>query len=99
MLVWQTEKRWTYHGRTCEIQRTAVGDSTQYRGLVEVETGVSDRALASSPVGELRRKSRPKRRAAGEYREWVYFARSEIDAGRLREETNALADHVGDVEV
>lgn len=88
-----------YCGRTCEIQRTTVGDSTQYRGLVEVATGVPDRALASTPVGEVRRKHRPKRRAAGEYREWVYFGRSEDEVSRLREETNALADYVEETEL
>ena len=106
MIVWQTAKRWKYRGRTCEIQRSSVGDACQFRGLVEVETGVSDRALSSSPVDGLRRKRRPKRHAPGEYRTWVYFGSSDPASGRsndgfptLRSRINSLADHVAKAEL
>lgn len=99
MLRWQTAKRWKYKGRTCEIQRTSVGDATQYRGLVEVETGVPDRALERSPVGNPTRKRRPKRGDDGEYRTWLCFGRSGDGASRLREEVNELAEHVREAEI
>lgn len=98
MLLWQTEKRWKYKGRTCEIQRTHVGDATQYRGLVEVETGVSDRALERSPVGSPTRKRRPKRGADGEHRTWLCFDWSGEPAD-LRDAVNDLAEHVRDAEL
>jgi hypothetical protein len=102
MILWQTAKRWTYRGRKCEIQRTdVVDDVPQYRGLVEVETGMSDRALDAAPVADPRRKHRPKRHEDGEYREWVCFAWTGEDGrlGSLREEVNGLADHVEEREV
>ncbi|UPW00335.1 hypothetical protein M0R88_17725 [Halorussus gelatinilyticus] len=99
MILWQTAKRWTYKGRKCEIQRTNVDDATQYRGLVEVETGLSDSALAAAPVAGLRRRNRPKRHEDGEYREWVYFERAGDAIADLREEVNGLAEHVRDAEV
>jgi hypothetical protein len=94
MILWQTAKRWTYKGRNCEIQQTTVDGATQYRGLVEVETGVSDRALDAAPVADPRRKNRPKRHEDGEYREWVYFSWPGEEVTDLREEVNELAEHV-----
>jgi hypothetical protein len=99
MIRWQTAKRWIHRGRRCEIQRTSVGDATQYRGLVEVETGLSDRALDAAPVANAQARHRPKRHADGEYREWVYFSWSGEDVPTLREEVNQLADHVGETEI
>jgi len=100
MILWQTAKRWTYKGRKCEIQRTDVDDATQLRGLVEVETGVSDRALETAPVADPRRKSRPKRHDdEGEYREWVCFGWVGEELSALREEVHDLAEHVAETEV
>ncbi len=99
MILWQTAKRWTYKGRNCEIQRTSVADATQYRGLVEVDTGLSDGALAAGPVEDLRRRSRPERDSDGEYREWVYFSWPGETVSDLREEVNGLAEYVADAEV
>ena len=99
MILWQTAKRWTYKGRHCEIQRTDVDDEPLYRGLVEVETGLSDSALDAAPVADPRRKSRPKRHADEEYREWVCFQWPGDELSTLREEVNGLAEHVADVEV
>jgi hypothetical protein len=102
MILWQTAKRWRYRGRQCEIQRTDVDDATQYRGLVEVETGLSDRALDAAPVDDPRRKNRPKRHEDGEYREWVCFGWSEEDStelSSLREAVHDLAEHVRETEV
>lgn len=99
MILWQTVKRWTYKGRHCEIQRTNVDDATQYRGLVEVETGLSDRALDAAPVADPQRRNRPKRHEDGEYREWVCFNWSGEEVPALREEVNELAEYVGDEEL
>ena len=99
MILWQTAKRWTYKGRNCEIQRTSVADAAQYRGLVEVETGLSDRALDAGPVADLRRRSRPTREEDGEYREWVSFSWPGDAVSDLREEVNDLAEYVADAEV
>lgn len=99
MILWQTAKRWTYKGRHCEIQQTDVDDDTLYRGLVEVETGLSDRALDAAPVADPRRKSRPKRHEDEEYREWVCFQWPGDEIPSLREEVNGLADHVTETEV
>ncbi|WP_435177705.1 hypothetical protein [Halorussus sp. AFM4] len=99
MILWQTAKRWTYRGRNCEIQRTDVADATQYRGLVQVESGLSDGALAAGPVADLRRRSRPTRDEAGEYREWVYFGWSGDAVADLRDEVNDVAEYVADAEL
>ena len=99
MILWQTAKRWTYKGRNCEIQRTSVAGAAQYRGLVEVETGLSDGALAAGPVADLRRRNRPKRDEDGEYREWVYFSWPGDAVSELREEVNDLAEYVSDAEL
>ena len=96
MILWQTAKRWTYKGRHCEIQRTSVDDATQYRGLVEVDTGLSDRALDGAPVAAPQRRNRPKRKEAGEFREWVCFNWSGEEVTALREEVNELAEYVGE---
>ncbi|MFC4549145.1 MULTISPECIES: hypothetical protein [Halorussus] len=105
MIVWQTAKRWKYKGRTCEIQRSSVGDA-QFRGLVRVETGIPDRALSASPVDGVRSKRRPKRHAPGEYRTWVYFAWSGAESERsddgvptLRSRVNNLAEHMAKAEL
>ncbi|WP_115863330.1 hypothetical protein [Halorussus litoreus] len=99
MLLWQTAKRWTYKGRNCEIQRTSVDDATQYRGLVAVETGLSDRALDAAPVADPQRRSRPERDDGGEYREWVCFGCRAEAASEIREEVNELAEYVGEAEI
>ena len=99
MILWQTAKRWTYRGRHCEIQRTSVDDATQYRGLVEVETGLSDRALDGAPVDDPQRRNRPKRHEDGEHREWVSFSWSGEDVPALREAVNELADYVGEHQI
>ena len=98
MLLWRTAKRWKYKGRTCEIQRSSVGDVTQYRGLVEVETGIEERALGSSPVADLRRKRRPMRHEFGEFRTWLCFG-PERGARPPREQVNELAAFVGEREL
>ena len=95
MLLWRTAKRWKYKGRTCEIQRSSVGDVSQHRGLVEVETGIEERALESSPVPDLRRKRRPMRHEAGEFRTWLCFG-SEQETAALRERVDELAEFVGE---
>ena len=94
MLRWQTQKRWMYNGRNCEIQRTRVDDATQYRGLVELETDVPDRALATFSAENVLRTRRPMRRGRDEYRTWLFFSWSGEEAGRLRESVNDLAEHV-----
>ncbi|MFC7080144.1 hypothetical protein [Halorussus caseinilyticus] len=99
MILWQTAKRWTYKGRNCEIQRTSVADAIQYRGLVEVETGLSDRALDAAPVADPQRKNRPKRHEDEEYREWVYFGWPDEELPDLREAVNGLAEYVRDREL
>ena len=101
MILWQTAKRWTYKGRKCEIQRTDVDEGTQFRGLVEVETGLSDHALDAAPVADPRRKNRQERHDEGEYREWVCFGWPDAGDGlsALREEVHALAEHVAETEV
>ncbi len=101
MILWQTAQRWTYKGRKCEIQRTNVEEATQYRGLVEVETGLSDGALEAAPVAGLRRRNRPERHGDEEFREWVSFNWSDEDGAvsLLREEVNGLAEHVRDGDV
>jgi len=99
MLRWQTAKQWTYKGRTCEIQRTTVGETTQYRGLVALETGVSDRALERAPVGEPTRKRRPVVGEDGEYRTWLRVDWSGDRVAGLREEVNELAEYVREVEI
>lgn len=99
MILWQTEKRWTYKGRNCEIQRTNVGDAAQFRGLVEVRTDVSDRALDAAPVADPCRKRRPKRREKGEYRIWVCFNWSGDEFAGLREVVNELAEYVAETEI
>lgn len=99
MILWQTAKRWTYKGRNCEIQRTSVDGVTQYRGLVKVETGLPERALETAPVDEPRRKRRPMRREADEYRVWLCFDWEGGSVPRLRKEVNQLAEHVREWEL
>jgi hypothetical protein len=99
MLRWQTAKHWTYKGRTCEIQQTTVGESTQYRGLVALDTDVSDRALERSPVGEPTRTRRPVPDEDGEFRTWLRVDWSGDGVADLREAVNELADYVREVEV
>ena len=106
MIVWQTAKRWKYKGRTCEIQRSSVDDVTQFRGLVEVETGIPDRALSASPVDGVRSRRRPQRHAPDEFRTWVYFGWSGAESERsddgvptLRSRVNNLAEHVANAEL
>lgn len=99
MILWQTAERWTREGRNCEIQRPDVNGAAQLRGLVEVETGLSDRALAAAPVATPRRKHRPKRHSDGEYREWVCFSRAGEEVKSLREAVNELAEYVAENEL
>ncbi|WP_158056413.1 hypothetical protein [Halorussus halophilus] len=99
MIVWQTAKRWKYKGRTCEIQQSSVGDASQLRGLVEVETGIEECQLDASPIADLQRKRWPMRHERGEFRTWLYFGSSESEKSALREEVNELAEFVGEREL
>ena len=99
MLRWQTQKRWMYHGRNCEIQRTSIDDATQYRGLVELETDVPDRALDSFPTEDVYRTRRPMRRGRDEYRTWLFFSWSGDGTRRLRDAVNDLAQYADETEI
>ncbi|WP_135828629.1 hypothetical protein [Halorussus halobius] len=98
MIHWQTAKRWTYRGRSCEIQRASVAGECAYRGLVAVDAGLADPALDDAPVAGARRKRRRERHDPGSYREWVCFQSSDESVSTLRERVNDLARHVADAE-
>ena len=99
MLRWQTQKRWMYRGRNCEIQQTSIGDATQYRGLVELETDVPDRAVASFPEKSVHRTRRPMRRGRDEYRTWLFFNSTGGETRRLRDVVNDLAEYADETEI
>ena len=99
MIRWHTEKRWIHRGRNCEIHRTSVGGATQYRGLVELDTDVSDRALDAYPGERVHRKRRPMGRGRDEYRTWLFFSWSGEDVRRLREAVDDLADYADETEI
>jgi len=98
MIHWQTAKRWTYKGRSCEIQRASVAGECAYRGLVAVDASLADRALDDAPVAGVRRKRRRERHDPGSVGEWACFQSSENAVPALREDVNQLADHVADAE-
>jgi len=98
MLRWQTAKHWKYKGRDCEIQRTTVGETRQYRGLVALDTDVSDRALDRSPL-EPTRTRRPVPDRDGEFRTWLRVDWSGDEVADLREAVNELAEYVREAEI
>ena len=98
MIHWQTAKRWTYKGRSCEIQRANVAGDDAYRGLVAVETALPDRALDDAPVAGVRRTRRRERHDPGSVGEWACFQSAEDAVPKLREDVNELADYVDGAE-